>query len=179
MTVRFYREKQRTVNDIFRTAIQPRAAIALQDIAQKVVYYAKTNHRYQNRTGALQESISWVPPVKVGDSYQTVIFAGGWSVAKYALDQGRLGRARRGTANMILAARSRRQYLNAIEGGKYRNIRYQRGTPFWVTKGQGLYVNYAPYVERKGFPVLSQAIAHYRPLVTRVLQQELKLQGVA
>jgi hypothetical protein len=157
MTVRFHREKQRTVNDIFNSAIQPRAAVALQDIAQKVVQYAKTTHRYQNRTGALQESISWVPPVKVGDSFQTVIYAGGWSIAKYAMDYGR----------------------RKTTGVQRRNRRYQRGESFRPKRGQGLYVIYARFLENKGWPVLSHSIARHKPLISRVLQQELKLKGVA
>lgn len=151
MPSRFYREKNRTLSDIFRGNIMSRAQATLGDVAQKIVQYSRTHHRWVNRTGALEESISWVPPKRTPEGWQTEVYAGGWSVARYAFNYGR--------------RKQRKQ--------NRRNYRYQRGVRFAVGLGQGLYVDYAPYVERKGFPVLTQGIDRYRNLIGRVLKQEL------
>lgn len=139
--------------DVFKNLIQPRAKMILQDGVQKIATYCKRTHRWQNRTGALEESINWTPPELKRGRLIATVFAGGWAKAKYALNYG------------------------SRKGGGHRrpNIRYQRGQRFKVKRGMGIFVNYARYVEKKGFPVLIHGVEKYRPLIARLFKMKMKV----
>lgn len=157
MTVRFVRKHNRTVKDIFGNKFQNRVKMELQTMTQKIAFYCKKNHGFQNRTGALEESINFTPPEFKKGFWQSAVIAGGWARAKYALDFTR----RRGT------------------GRKKRNVRYQRGQGFKIKKGMGIYVNYAYWVEQKGFPVLKQGIEKYRRQIVRIFGRGLRVRRFA
>lgn len=160
MPSRFVRVKKRTVRDIHENMLQPRLKTELYGISQKVTDFARRNHVFQNRTGALEGSISWEGPKRTRTGYSTTIFAGGWSVVKYAFNFA----LRKGT------------------GRRRRNVRYQprkSGQPLHrrrlaPRRGQGVYVDYAPYVEDRGYWVLSGAIRHFRRKIGTILGLKLK-----
>lgn len=156
MPNRFYRVKKRSVKDIFAKHIQPRIFAQMNTLGNNIVLEARKNHTFTNRTGALEASISWTPPVIKHHKYIMTIFAGGWSVAKFVFNFGK----------------------RKLSGTKKRNYRYQRGERIAVKRGQGLYVNYAPFVERRGFSVLKNAIVKYRRMAVTIMGRGLKLRGV-
>lgn len=133
--------------DVFKNLIQPRAKMILQDGVQKIATYCKRTHRWQNRTGALEESINWTPPELKRGRLIATVFAGGWAKAKYAYRKAK--------------GRQKRQY--------------ERGSRFQVKRGMGIYVNYAGYVEKKGFPVLIHGVEKYRPVIARLFKMKMKV----
>lgn len=153
MPAKFRRLRNRTVNDIYRDAIRPRAEVTLHDVAQKIVQYARTKHTYRNRTGALQDSTSWTPVERDSRGFHTAVFAGGWANAKYSYDA----------------------TLRKTTGRRRRQARYGGGRRFSIRRGQGVYVNYAKYVEdNPRFWVLEGAIKHWRHRIAKVLGRNLK-----
>lgn len=156
-TARVFRVKKRGIMDIHNTAIRPRIVATMNQIGQKIVTHAQKNHEFKNRTGALEASLAWSFPEYKNKQFQMIIAAGGWSRAKYSLDYGR----------------------RKESGVKRRNVRYQRKQRFNPRQGQGLFVNYARFVENKGYSVLSKSIDKYRRESSRIFGRELKLQGVS
>lgn len=156
MSVRFYRKYNRTATDIFGNKFQHRLKMELHDAVQKISFYCRKNHTWQNRTGALEESIGFEEPIYKGGFWQAVVKAGGWSRVKFAFNVG----------------------LRRATGKRKRNARYQRGQRFNPGKGTGLFVNYAYWVEKKGFPVLIQGIEHYKRLIGKVLAANLKVRKI-
>lgn len=156
-TARVFRVKKRGIMDIHATAIRPRIIGTMNQIGQKIVFHAQRNHEFKNRTGALEASLAWSFPEYRNHQFVMIIAAGGWSRAKYSLDFGR----RKAT------------------GVGRRNRRYQRGQVFRPKRGQGLFVNYAPFVERKGYSVLSKSVEKYRRESGKILGHGLQLRGGA
>lgn len=171
-TARVFRVKKRTIMDIHATAIRPRIVATMNQLGQTIVYDAQRHHEYKDRTGALTASLAWSFPEYNGRQFTMVVAAGGWSRAKYSMDYGR-----------------RKQ-----TGVKRRNVRYQRGQRFNPRGGtmtvdtpqgkmrlanQGLYVNYARFVERKGYDVLTKSVERGRAKGSRIFGEGLKLRGVA
>lgn len=152
-TVRFKRDKRRGASDIFKTMIRPKIPQALDNIALKVTVYNRKNHSYQNRTKALENSLTWTETKRQGHKYITAVIAGGEDIPTgqryikttvfYKDDQGRL----------------RVFSLNP---------------PETIPKGTKVNVDYAVFVEVKGLPVLKQGIEHYRKRIGRLLAGNLK-----
>jgi hypothetical protein len=140
---RFHRKYRRTPADMFNQKIQPRVPMLLQQSVQEIATYCKRSHTWKNRTGALEESINWRPPERRGSNWIAVVFAGGWAKAKYAFDF------------------AKRQETSQ----RKRPYRYQRGERFRVKRGMAVFVNYARYVEDKGFPVLKQGWERYKGII--------------
>lgn len=152
MPVRFVRKHNRTVADVFNNVVQPKIKIQLQDAAQKIATYSKRNHTWENRTGALEESINFTLPERTSTGWIATVFAGGWAKVKWAFD------------------------ITARKAGRRRkHYRYQRKQRIPMKRGTGVFVNYARFVEDKGFPVLKQGIEHYRHLLTRIFKRNLKV----
>lgn len=162
MITRFTRKYNRTTKDIFGAKFQERVKMQLQGATQKIAHYCKHNHTWQNRTGALEESINFTPPELKGNMWASTVFAGGWAKVKYAT----------------------MRKIRQLKGQKYisrqrkKNIGYQRGQAFQFKRGMGRLVNYAYWVEKKGFPVLIQGIEHYRPLLARIFANNLKIEKI-
>lgn len=156
-TARVFRVKKRGIMDIFASDVRPRIISTMNQIGRDIVKHAEKNHEFKNRTGALEASMAWSFPEYKNRQFVMVIAAGGWSRAKYSLDYGR----RKDT------------------GVKRKNVRYQRKERFNPRRGQGLFVNYAPFVERKGYSVLSKSVEKYKRESARILGQGLQLRGVA
>ncbi len=157
MPVRAFRVKKRGIMDIHNTAIRPRIIATMNQLGQAIVFDAQRTHEFKNRTGALEASMAWTFPEYKLNRYTMIIAAGGWSRAKFSFDYGR-----------------RKEF-----GVKRKNARYQRKQRFNPRRGQGLFVNYAPFVERAGYSVLSKSVERYRRKSIRILGHGLKLQGVA
>lgn len=157
MPVRFVRKYNRTVKDIFDNKFQNRVKMELQNVTQKIAYYCKHNHGFQNRTGALEESINFTPPVLKGDNWQSTVFAGGWARAKYAYQW------------------ATRSLKGQLYERRKRNIRYQRGESYRVRPGQGIWVNYAYWVEKRGYPVLIQGIEKFKGQIAKVFAAGLRV----
>ena len=153
MSVKLHRKYNRMVASIFGNKFQKRIKTELRDLQQKIVVHCRKNHRWANRTGALESTIAFDPPVYKKGFWQGVVRAGGWGQAKYSLDYAK----RKGT------------------GRHKKNVRYQRKQRFNVKRGMGIFVNYAFWVEQKGFPVLKQGIDKYRRRAATILGRRLRI----
>jgi hypothetical protein len=143
----FQRKYKRSVNDIYENTIKQRAEAWLQDTAQKWVHHCKTNHRWRNRTGALENSISWGEIKKNRTGFETTIEAGGLSKVRYSFDY---------SLRTSFGLRKRRQafVLTSARSGAF--------TQQTAGRGDMVYVNYAQYVENKGYDVLRQGKEYVR-----------------
>lgn len=154
--VKVQRKYNRDVRQVFDKLIRPKIPIALKSIANEFAFYCKKNHRYQNRTGALENSIKAHEPEHKRGAWTVAITAGGWARAQYGLNYA----------------------LRLSKGKRRRNIRQQRGEKFRVKKGMGLFVNYAWWVEKKGFPVLKQGAEKFRNRIVNHLKSKLRIQRI-
>lgn len=151
------RKYNRDVRQVFNKLVYPKIPMALWSVANQFAVYCKKNHRYQNRTGALEDSIKAHKPEHKRGAWTVAITAGGWARAKYSLDYAR---------------------RKAGGGRRKSNIRYQRGKRFSVKRGMGLLVNYAWWVEKKGFPVLKQGAEKFRNRIVNHLKGKLRIQRI-
>jgi hypothetical protein len=150
--VRFKRLHNRTAQDVFNNMIRPQLPLVLDIVCQKITYYNRHNHNYQNRTGALENSVSWVPAEMHGATAKAAVIAGGPSEAKY-------------------------DYVMDVvfyhdEQGRLR--RFEPAQPRTIRAGEKIDVRYAVFVERKGRPVLKQGIEHFRPQIAAIIAANLK-----
>ena len=150
--VRFQRTHNRTALDVFNNMIRPQLPLVLDIICQKITYYNRHNHIYQNWTGALENSVSWVPAEMHGAMARAAVIAGGPSQTKY-------------------------DYVMDVvfyhdEQGRLR--RFEPSEPRTIRAGQEIIVDYAVFVERKGRPVLKQGIEHFRPQLAATIAAHLK-----
>jgi hypothetical protein len=180
--VRFKRTHKRSAEDVFNNLIKPKIPLVLNDFCQKISTYNRRNHRYINRTGACENSNSWVPTVQQGARFIAYVIAGGDSKATrtwqkttvfYRDDMGRLrvfpiGPGLQRQENVALSGHSRRAKPNK-PGKEYQNV---------IRKGTPIYVDYAIYLERKGYPVIRQGIEYYRHKAVKALGEKLKLRLV-
>ncbi len=148
-----YREKGRTVMDIYRQQISGRLEREIETVAVKITRYSKRHHSYQNRTGALERSIGYEKPKRTAKGVQTVIFAGGPSLTKYTYDYG------------LRKSKKRRRC----------NVRYIEGYRVSLRRGSYIWVNYARYVKEKGFPVLKQGIDRYKRQIAKIIGHNLRV----
>lgn len=178
--VRFKRTKNRSVEDVFANLIKPKIPLMLDDLAQKISFYNKRNHRYINRTGACENSNTFIPTVQKGARFIAYVLAGGPSEATrtftklkvfYRDDKGRLrvfsidpGMQRQESVASGIHARKRKEPKK-----EYQNV---------IKKGTPIYVDYAVYLERKGYPVVRQGIEHFRRRATKLMGNHLKLRMV-
>lgn len=145
MPVRFKRERNRTTQDVYRNMIRPTMINAMDDMQQKIVFYSKKTHAYQNRTGALENSISWTPAKQVGNIIVGAVFAGGNTVTKYRYQQDKV----------FYYDDQRRLRVFALI------------PPKTTPSGTPVNVDYAAFVEAMGLPVLSHGIARYKRQFSR------------
>jgi len=150
MIVKFQRKHNRNLKDIYEKAIQPKEKEIFRDSLQKMSIYCRQRHTWKTRTGALESSITFKEPEFDKDKLKGELLAGGWGRAKYTYD-----RARRSE-------------------GRKKQYRRQRDLRIRVRRGIGIWVNYAPFVEKKGYPVLKQGIDRFLPRLSRKLGMELK-----
>ena len=151
-TLRFKRKHNRTAEDIYRNTIRPRLPMALDIAAQKIVFHARRNHNYENRSGALENSISWVPAKRIGNKVRSIVMAGGEAKAlfKYVIDT----------------------VFYYDEQGRLRVFKPKN--PKVINKGQEVNVDYAVFVERKGLNVLKHSVEKFRHLIAKVMGVNLK-----
>lgn len=154
--VKVQRKYNRNVRQVFDKLIQPKIPMVLKTVATQFAFYCKKNHRYQNRTGALEDSIRAHEPKYKRGAWTVAITAGGWARAKYGLNYA----------------------LRKAKGRRRANIRRQRGKRFKVKAGIGLFVNYAWWVEKKGFPVLKQGAEKFRNRIVNHLKAKLRIQRI-
>lgn len=154
--VKVRRKYNRDMQQVFNKVIRPKIPMALWSVANQFAFYCKKNHHYQNRTGALEDSIKAHKPKHKGRVWTVAITAGGWARAKYGLNYA----------------------LRRSKGKQRRNIRRQRGERFKVKKGMGLFVNYAWWVEKKGFPVLKQGAEKFRNRIVNHLKGKLRIRRI-
>ena len=154
--VKVRRKYNRDMRQVFDKLIRPKIPMALWSVANQFAFYCQKNHRYQNRTGALEGSIKAHKPEHKRKAWTVAIIAGGWARAKYGLNYA----------------------LRRSKGKRRRNIRRQRGEGFRVKKGMGLFVNYAWWVEKKGYPVLKQGAEKFRNRIVNHLKGKLRIQRI-
>jgi len=153
-TVRFKRDKKRGAGDYFKTIIRPKIPQALDSIVLKITVYNRKNHTYENRTKALENSLTWAAAVRRGDKYVAAIIAGGKDIPTgqkyikttvfYKDDQGRLRV-------------------------------FELNPPEVIPKGTKVDVDYAVFVEVKGLPVLKQGIEHFRKKIGQILAGKMRM----
>jgi len=134
--------------------IRPHLTGALDIGLQKMTHFNKHNHTYQNRTGALENSVSWEPAKYEGDKVVGALIAGGPSTAKYSY------------VIKVVYYRDREGRLRVFEPK----------TPRVIRRGQPVDVNYAVFVELKGFPVLIQGIEKFKHEVADMIGKHLRMQ---
>lgn len=176
MPNRFVRKKNRSAMDIYKTAVTPRISAALNTIASNIVRHARRNHEFKNRTGALEYSISWVPPVrKSNGQWTTVIFAGGQSQIRFVFDA--TLRRETGVKKRNVIYRTTFSPLSSIRSSFTGSVKLnRRKVP--TKRGASIYVIYAPFVEAKGYSVLKKSFESQRPESIRILGQTLKLRNL-
>ena len=174
MPVRFTRKYNRNTKDIFDNKFQERIKQNLQNVTQNIAFYCKHNHGFQNRTGALEESINFTPPVLVGDSWQSTVFAGGWARAKYAIIEV-FARFKKGGRSQIVQEFGGELLPTRYTTKRKKNVRYYRGQRFNVQRGMGIYVNYAYWVEKRGYPVLIQGIEKFKDQIASIFAKALTI----
>jgi len=136
--------------------ILPKIPLALNIICQKITYYNRHNHTYENRTCACENSVSWIPAEVQGATVRAGIIAGGPSEALY-------------------------EYVQTVviyhdEQGRIRA--FEPANPRVIHKGESIYVNYAVFLERKGYPVLKQGIEKFRPELARMVAGHLRQENL-
>lgn len=151
MGVVFERLKKRTMADYYKNVIQPRQVLLLTDAVQKTGVEAKREHTYRNRTGALETSVRWQGAKIVTDFVQAEVSAGGPSTARYAFD-----------------------FTARREGFRRRNRRNRRD----VKRGGAVYVNYAGFVERNKYRVLTFFVRRNIPLFKKALGPKASVERV-
>jgi len=149
--VTFQRLKNRSMRQFFQESIQPRQVALLTGAVQKVGVEAKREHTYRNRTGALETSIRWQGARIVADDVMAEISAGGPSTARFAFDVTRRGAGKR--------RRNRRERQNVRRGG-------------------AIDVNYAGYVEKYGYSVLTAFVKRGRPLFAAALGPKVRIERI-
>lgn len=171
----FKRDKLRTPTDVYNKFIQPSLDTFANSLGAKAINHAKKTHEFQNRTGALQDSMRWNIKSPSRDRRDVEITAGGL---------GRVLFPRR-----ISSRRTRSQGLTAT--GQQRSIS-RRGrivTRIGVTsagtvliaksgtqrlrKGDVRHVDYAVKVERRGFSVLKNTANLYGRLAGKMWARAL------
>ena len=150
--VRFKRERNRTARDVFDNMIMPKLPLVLNVICQKITHYNKTHHSYTNRTGSLENSISWMPAKQEGDVVKAAVIAGGPTTAQF-------------TYKFSLVFYYDEQHRLRV---------FEPAVPRVVNKGDSVNVKYAVFVEVHGYPVLKQGIEYFRPQIASMCAQQLK-----
>ena len=168
--VKFHRTKNRTAEDVFKNMIRPKLPHVLDTACQQITHYNKHHHTYQNQTGALENSITWSPAVMEGPICRAAVMAGGLSRATRA---GYSSAAPLAVARRIAGVRVRGR------DGQRRSITFRSAAVKSVSRGDQIYVNYAVYVERKGYPVLKQGIEYYRPRLAAQMAALLRQNDIA
>lgn len=143
---KFIRQKKRTVMDIKRTMIAPRMLAFVYSLVQQWVYFCKTNHSWKNRSGALEDSISFTEPKKTKTGVQATVEAGGYSQAKYTFD-----------FTSRVKDNTRRQNRGFVASPRSGGAMYGK-----ANTGDRIWVDYAAYVEAKGYNVLKQGVEYIR-----------------
>ncbi len=154
--VRFTREHNRTARDVFNNTIQPKLPLAINDVCQKITYFNRKNHTYQNRTGALENSVLWVPARTKGSKIIAALIAGGPSKALKTFVQ--------------------KLVFYHDEQGRLRV--FEPRDPKIIRQGTPVNVDYAVFVEVKGWPVLKQGVEKYRRQVAAIMAQLLRLKNL-
>ena len=156
--VRFKRTKNRDVDDIFRNTIRPKIPLAMDVIAQKVVHHSRqsSNYRYEDQTGALTESKSWIPAKQRGATIRSIVLAGGQSKA----------------------TRTYTQKVVFYQDDQGRLRVFEPKDPNVIRKGDQIYVDYAVFIENKGMNVLKMSIEVHRKLIARLLAGQLRLKKI-
>lgn len=126
----FERKYNRSVSDIGKNMIQPRAKRLVEGAVQFFGNYCRKNHTWRNRTGALENSISWSQGWRTRRGWRAQVEAGGESIAKYTYDYG----IRKGSG---------KRKANIVSGRV-------------IKAGDRVNVNYAHHVQNKGHGVLKQ-----------------------
>lgn len=150
--VRFQRTHNRTAKDVFANLIRPAIPEALDMVMQKMTYFNVHNHSYHNRSGALENSVTWQPAEQKGEVVEGALIAGGPSKAKFTFTQSPV--------------------FYKDEQGRLRV--FEPKEPRVIRKGQAVNVNYAAFVEIGGRPVLKQGIEKYRGDVVKMVARVLR-----
>ena len=153
------RKHNRTSQDVFKNMIRPKLLMALDDFMQKTVHHARQvyNYRYIDRTGALTNSKTWVPARQVGDHVIGMIRAGGVSKA---------------TQTYIY-----KDVFYYDEAGRLRHFWLSEDKWVWVASGDIIYVDYAVFMERKGYNVLKFSIEAMKRKAPKIIGKTMQMKN--
>lgn len=158
----FVREKNRTPADVFNRFVQPELKTLAEDIGQKVVRRAVKRHTFKNRTGALEDSMRW-KTIERRNLFDIMISAGGKGRIQFPFRIDKIA------SREPQAGRSKRR-KGLTSSGKERRTRRAGGR----RKGEVVPVDYAIWVEKKGFDVLIGAVTYYRGRIPRMMRNFMR-----
>lgn len=157
LSVQVKRLKNRSMTQFYRDVIQHRQRAELTSAVQKIGVEAKRQHTYQNRTGALESSIRWVPAMIKGDIVEAAVSAGGFSTVRFATDI---------TTFRQTGKRVRNRRVVLMQG------------LIAVRRGHAVFVDYARAVEKRGYSVLTDFVNRAKGTLRKVFGPSLKVERV-
>lgn len=160
----FTRQHNRTAEDVFNKFIAPELQVLASDIGQKLIHDAKHTHGFENRTGALEDSMRWNVLNEVGKT-SVEVMAGGYGRVQFPKrDSSRLTKQKGLTATGKTRQIRRRGKvvtdLDPFEQSERRGLK----------KGEVILVNYAKFVEMKGYSVLIESVNRFRERIPRMMR---------
>ena len=172
----FKRDKRRTVTDIYKQFIQPEIDTFANSLGAKVINHAKKTHQFNNRTGALEDSMRWNIKSPSPDRRDIEVTAGGLGRVQFSRRTGKRRTSRLGlTATGQQRTISRRgRVITRIGVTSSGTVLLGRSGRRRLRKGDVIYVDYAVKVERRGFSVLKNTVALYSRLTAKMWAKQLK-----
>lgn len=172
----FKRDKRRTMQDVYRDFIQPELDTFANSLGAKAINHAKKTHEFQNRTGALEDSMRWNIKAPDVDRRDVEITAGGvgrvqFSKRTSSRRTNRLGLTPGGRQRTI---RRRGRAITGIGADSSGNVFLQKSERRGLRKGEVIHVDYAVKVERRGFSVLKNTANLYGRLAAKMWARALK-----
>lgn len=173
--VLFRRDKIRTPTDIYNKFIQPSLDTFANSLGAKAIAHAKKTHEFQNRTGALEDSMKWFIRSPSRDRRDVEITAGGEGQVQFSRRIGkrqtkRLGLTTKGRERTI--SRRGRIILRQGETSGGTTILEKSGIQR-LRRGDVIHVDYAVKVERRGFSVLKNTANLYGRLAAKMWARAL------
>lgn len=150
---RFKRERNRTAEDMLKNMILPHILVGLDVMMQKMTHHNRKQHTYQNRTGALENSVTWLPAKQKGKTIKAAIIAGGSNIK-------------------TLQNYKKDKVFYRDKAGRLRV--FPLIPPETIRKGTRVNVDYAVHVENMGRPVLIQGIEKFKKQLAKLLKMQAK-----
>jgi len=172
----FKRDKLRTPLDVYNKFIQPSIDTFANSLGAKAINHAKKTHEFQNRTGALEDSMRWNVKAPTEDRRDVEITAGGLGRVQFSRRTGKRRTNKLGlTATGQQRTISRRgKIITRIGATTAGTVLIEKSETRRLRKGDVRHVDYAVDVERRGFSVLKNTANLYSRLTAKMWARALK-----